>query len=96
MVIEAQAAGRPVVAVDVGGISEAMIDGRTGRLVRGRSPERLAAAVLDVLGDPSWAARAEAESPAFCGKPLRSRADNFRNAGDSRSTRLRQRGRELT
>ena len=30
MVIEAQAAGRPVVAADVGGISEGMIDGRTG------------------------------------------------------------------
>jgi glycosyltransferase involved in cell wall biosynthesis len=65
VVIEAQAAGRPVVAADVGGISEAMIDGRTGRLVRGRSPERLAAAVLDVLGDPSWTARAGAEGPAF-------------------------------
>jgi asparagine synthase (glutamine-hydrolysing) len=65
VVIEAQAAGRPVVAADVGGVSEAVADGRTGRVVRGRSPQRLAEAVLDVLGDPSWAARAQAEGPAF-------------------------------
>ena len=65
VLIEAQAAGRPVVAADVGGVSEAVADGKTGRVVRGRSPQRLAAAVLDVLGDPSWAARVEAEGPAF-------------------------------
>src|SRR5262249_37640472 len=63
--IEAQAAGRPVVAADVGGVSEAIADGRTGCVVRGRSPQRLAAAVLDVLREPSWAARAETEGPAF-------------------------------
>jgi asparagine synthase (glutamine-hydrolysing) len=65
VLIEAQAAGRPVVAADVGGVSEAVAVGRTGRVVRGRSPQRLAAAVLDVLGDASWAARARTEGPAF-------------------------------
>jgi asparagine synthase (glutamine-hydrolysing) len=65
VLIEAQAAGRPVVAADVGGVGEAVADGRTGCLVRGRSPQRLATAVLDVLGDPSWAGRAAAEGPAF-------------------------------
>jgi asparagine synthase (glutamine-hydrolysing) len=65
VLIEAQAAGRPVVAADAGGISEAVADGRTGYVVRGRSPQRLAAAVLEVLGDRSWPARAAAEGPAF-------------------------------
>jgi asparagine synthase (glutamine-hydrolysing) len=65
VLIEAQAAGRPVVAADVGGVGEAVADGRTGCVVPGRSPQRLAAAVLDVLGNPSWAMRAEVEGPAF-------------------------------
>jgi len=65
VLIEAQAAGRPVVAADAGGIREAIADGRTGQVVRGRSPQRLAAAVLEVLGDRSWPARAAAEGPAF-------------------------------
>jgi glycosyltransferase involved in cell wall biosynthesis len=65
VLLEAQAVGRPVVVADVGGVSEAVADGRTGCVLRGRSPQRLAAAVLDLLGDPSWATRAEAEGPAF-------------------------------
>jgi asparagine synthase (glutamine-hydrolysing) len=65
VLIEAQAAGRPVVAAAVGGVTEAVADSRTGRVVRGRSPQRLAAVVLDVLDDPTWADRARAEGPAF-------------------------------
>jgi glycosyltransferase involved in cell wall biosynthesis len=65
VLIEAQASGRPVVATDVGGVSEAVSEGRTGRVVRERSPQRLAEAVIDMLDDPAWAARARAEGPAF-------------------------------
>ena len=63
VLIEAQACGRPVVALDVGGVSEAISQDRTGRVVRERSPRRLAEAVIDVLGEPAWAARARAEGP---------------------------------
>jgi glycosyltransferase involved in cell wall biosynthesis len=63
--VEAQAAGRPVVATDVGGTREAVADGRTGRIVVGRSPRRLAEAVLDVLDDVSWPERVRAEGPTF-------------------------------
>jgi glycosyltransferase involved in cell wall biosynthesis len=65
VLIEAQAAGRPVVATDVGGVSEAISQGRTGRVVREQSPQRLAEAVIDVLDEPAWAARARAEGSAF-------------------------------
>ena len=65
VLIEAQACGRPVVALDVGGVSEAISQDRTGRVVRERSPRRLAEVVIDVLGEPAWAARARAEGPAF-------------------------------
>jgi glycosyltransferase involved in cell wall biosynthesis len=57
VVIEAQAAGLPVVAPNVGGTSEALLDGVTGILVRNRQASCLASAVLDILGDPSWAER---------------------------------------
>jgi glycosyltransferase involved in cell wall biosynthesis len=63
--IEAQAAGRPVTTTDVGGASEAIIDGVTGILVRERSPQALAAAVLSILADPAWGLRASTEAPAF-------------------------------
>jgi glycosyltransferase involved in cell wall biosynthesis len=53
VLIEAQAAGCPVVTTDVGGAGEALIDGATGRLVRERSPQCLARAVVEVLFDES-------------------------------------------
>ena len=55
-VIEAQAAGVPVVATPVGGIRETVVDGETGLLVPTRDPGALAAAVRRLLADrlPSW------------------------------------------
>jgi glycosyltransferase involved in cell wall biosynthesis len=41
--VEAQAAGRPVVAVARGGVTETVLDGRTGILVDGEDPRALAA-----------------------------------------------------
>jgi hypothetical protein len=65
VMIEAQAAGIPVVGPDVGGIGEAMIDGVTGVLVRDRSAGALARAVLRILDDPRWRERAAVEGPIF-------------------------------
>jgi glycosyltransferase involved in cell wall biosynthesis len=56
-VIEAQAAGVPVVATPVGGIKETVVDGETGRLVPVGDVEALAAAILAVLDDPESARR---------------------------------------
>jgi glycosyltransferase involved in cell wall biosynthesis len=56
-VIEAAAAGRPVVATAVDGTPEVVRDGQTGYLVPAADPAALARAVLAVLGDPAGAAR---------------------------------------
>lgn len=53
--LEAMAAGKPVVATDVGGSSEVVIDGKTGFLVPPKAPEALADAVLHLLADPEMA-----------------------------------------
>ncbi len=55
VILEAMSARRPVIATDVGGISEAVDDGRTGLLVRPRDAEGLADALVAVLGDPERA-----------------------------------------
>ncbi len=49
--VEAQASGRPVIAVDAGGARETVIDGRTGRLVAREDPAAFARAIgeLDAL-----------------------------------------------
>ena len=49
--IEALAAGRPVVASNVGGLPEVVVDGVTGRLVTRRDERMLADALVGVLGD---------------------------------------------
>jgi glycosyltransferase involved in cell wall biosynthesis len=50
--IEALAAGRPVVATRVGGTPDLLADGQFGRLVPPGDPEALAAAIVETLRDP--------------------------------------------
>ncbi len=57
VVLEAMAAGRPVVAAASGGILDMVVDGRTGLLVPPGDAPALAAALASVLRDPE-AARA--------------------------------------
>jgi glycosyltransferase involved in cell wall biosynthesis len=57
VVIEAMAAGRPVVATSPGGPSETVLDGETGYLVRPSDAHHLAAALDDLLSDPGKRAR---------------------------------------
>jgi len=57
VILEAMAAGRPVVATDVGGNPEAVLDGVTGWLAPPRSPEKLAVKMIDLLRDPEKAKR---------------------------------------
>lgn len=52
VVLEAQAAGVPVVATTVGGVPEAITDGETGLLVPPRDPGRLAAALDRLVAEP--------------------------------------------
>jgi len=50
--LEAMAAGLPVVASDVGGVPEILVDGETGCLVPPRDPAALAAAILEFVDHP--------------------------------------------
>ncbi len=60
-ILEAMAAGKPVIATDVGGCAEAVVDGETGLIVPPEDPEALAEAILSLLQDPG---RAEAMGEA--------------------------------
>jgi glycosyltransferase involved in cell wall biosynthesis len=55
--LEALAAGLPVIATDVGGASEQIIDGETGLLCPPADPAALAAAILSLSRDPVRRAR---------------------------------------
>ena len=52
--LEAQAAGVPVVAFAAGGVPEAVADGDTGLLVEPGNASALAEAVILLLDDPNW------------------------------------------
>jgi L-malate glycosyltransferase len=56
-ILEAMAAGLPVVASGVGGILELVEEGRTGWLVPPDNPEALAARLIRVMADPGQADR---------------------------------------
>jgi phosphatidylinositol alpha-1,6-mannosyltransferase len=50
--LEASATGLPVVAGDSGGAPDAVLEGETGWVVRGGSPEQAADRIVTLLGDP--------------------------------------------
>jgi glycosyltransferase involved in cell wall biosynthesis len=50
-ILEAMAAGLPVVATDVGGVAEAVVDGETGILVPAEDPQAFAAALEELIED---------------------------------------------
>lgn len=53
VILEYMAAGRPVVATDVGGVREAVLHGTTGLMVAPGDPQALADALMSVLDDPA-------------------------------------------
>ncbi|MBW2065843.1 MAG: glycosyltransferase [Deltaproteobacteria bacterium] len=55
VILESMAAGLPVVATDVGGNREAIVDGETGWLVPPRNPVVMAEKIIMVLRDQEWA-----------------------------------------
>lgn len=65
VLLEAQAAGVPVIAFDVGGISEAVLDGISGWLVRENTAEALGDRVLTALSAPDWRHRASEAAQKF-------------------------------
>jgi glycosyltransferase involved in cell wall biosynthesis len=57
VILEAMSLARPIVASDVGGIGEAVIDGVSGLLVRPRDERALAGALVELLDDRERARR---------------------------------------
>jgi L-malate glycosyltransferase len=51
-ILEYMAAGRPVVATDVGGAREAIVEGETGHLVPAGNSQLMADRIVSLLGDP--------------------------------------------
>jgi glycosyltransferase involved in cell wall biosynthesis len=51
VLLEASASGKPVVAFDIGGVKEAVLNGETGLLANQGSSSELAEALLKLLGD---------------------------------------------
>jgi glycosyltransferase involved in cell wall biosynthesis len=60
-ILEAMRAGLPVIASDVGGVAEAVVDGVTGFLVRSGSPEALRERLRILLANPGLRVRMGAE-----------------------------------
>ena len=54
VLLEAMAAGRPVVGSDVGGIGDVIRDCHNGRLIQSRDPDQLAEGVMSALDPVNW------------------------------------------
>jgi glycosyltransferase involved in cell wall biosynthesis len=81
VVVEAMAAGLPVVATAVGGLVDLVQDGHTGRLVAPHRPDLLAATILQVLELPdrgrSMGENGRMVAPAFGQDVMFSRLDEL-------------------
>jgi glycosyltransferase involved in cell wall biosynthesis len=51
VLLEAQASAKPVVAFNIGGVNEALLNGETGLLVKRGSTDMLADAIMKLLSD---------------------------------------------
>ncbi len=68
VLLEAQAAGVPVVAYDTGGVSEAVSDGQTGFVIPENARAELSARLKLLLQDDEIANRMSEEGPRFVAK----------------------------
>jgi D-inositol-3-phosphate glycosyltransferase len=90
--MEAFAAGVPVEATDVGGLSEAVRDGVSGRLVPPRRPDLLADAIAALAADETERSRL-AEGAAAAAAPFSARRSEaeieevYRRAVDTAAVR---------
>lgn len=64
-IVEAMAAGVPVVATAVNAVPDLVVPGESGILVRAQRPEQLAAAIAHLLDHPAAAARMTARADAL-------------------------------
>ena len=67
VILEAFAAGVPVLASDLGGLTEVVQRGRNGELFRAGDADSLRAAIERIVADPDWFARLHIEAPAGVG-----------------------------
>jgi phosphatidylinositol alpha-1,6-mannosyltransferase len=63
--LEAAAAGCPVVAADLEGLRDAIVDGEAGRLIASADREAWTATIAELLGDPTRAAAVGARARAW-------------------------------
>ncbi len=80
VIAQAMAAGKPVIATPVGGVTEMVRDGETGFLVPVGDVTRLADALERVLGDPRLRMRMGSQARQFA-------EENYRAANVARKTR---------
>jgi len=67
-ILEAMAASKPVVATDVGGVGQVVLDGSTGMLVPSQNPIRLSEALEELINDSSKLRELGRNGRTFVGK----------------------------